>query len=195
MSRIRFVSHDKRLHRPVVAVLKQEFAQASARLPSAMALPPPPSSAVEHGFIDGAPYEPQVGDLAATLPTPILPAAADGPGASSPAPRTIGLAFAAYGLSPLLGGSLLALLQCGEEDSAEDLAAVPDTDLDTALPDLAVGDEERPRLCLRRARSEASLKNFAQPSRRRRPLPRRPSRTRHRHPSWCRSKTRVIARN
>ena len=144
MSRIRFVSHDKLSHRPVVAVLKQEFAQASARLPSTMALPPPPGFAMEHGFTDGAPYEPQVGDLAATLPTPILPAAADGPGASSPAPRTIGLAFAAYGLSPLLGGSLLALLQCGEEDSAEDLAAVPDTDLDTALPDLAVGDEGRP---------------------------------------------------
>ena len=49
-----------------------------------------------------------------------------------------------WSLSPVLGGSLLAFLQRGEEDSAEDLAAVPDTDLDTVLPDLAVGDEGRP---------------------------------------------------
>ena len=108
-----------------------------------MALPPPPGFALEHGFVDGAPYEPQEGDQAAIRPT-ILPPVPDGPGVASPAPRTVGLAFAAYGLSPLLGGSLLALLQCGEEDSAEDLAAVPDTDLDAALPDMIVGDEGRP---------------------------------------------------
>ena len=126
----------------------------------ATVLPTPPGFNADQGFVNGdaaSSYEPWAGDqMGAADPAnpPPTQVSIFGPGLSqmvpsttpapSPAPRTVGIAFAAFGLSPLLGGSLLALLQCGEEDSAEDLSAVPDADIDTALPDLQVGDEARP---------------------------------------------------
>ena len=58
-------------------------------------------------------------------------------------PLTVGLAFAAYGLSPVLSASLLVSMGCEEDDPADVLAAAPQEEITDLIKGVVVGDECR----------------------------------------------------
>ena len=58
-------------------------------------------------------------------------------------PLTVGLAFAAYGLSPVLSASLLVSMSCDEDDPADVLAAAPQEEVTDLIKGVVVGDECR----------------------------------------------------
>ena len=62
----------------------------------------------------------------------------------TPGPQTVAVALAAYGLSPLLGAALVNTLGCSEDDSAEALADLPETEIPNLTNDLLIGEELRP---------------------------------------------------
>ena len=140
-----------------------------------MALRTPPGFSLEHGFAEGLPgtYEPlggedDVPELAAEFDgetATILPTSTCGqdlphvPG-PTPQPQTVAIALATYGLSPLLGAALVRTLGCDEEDSAEALADLPDSELPNLTNELLIGDELRPRRSLKRVRFTPSSRSY-----------------------------------
>ena len=117
------------------------------------AFPPPPGFRAEAGFEEGDGYEPRGADSAssglqgALLPTTLEPKV-DGPPAHLACVNgsTVGVAFAAFGLSAPLRYALLKAFECGEEDSAEAIAETLDTEIEEILEEGLFDEDYRPLL-------------------------------------------------
>ena len=120
-----------------------------------MAIRTPPGFSLEQGLGEAElAYEPLgeddageelglLGDVT-LLPTPDQGPVAGHVPENTPRPQTVAVALATYGLSPLLGAALISTLGCSEEDSAEALADLPESELPKLTSDLLIGDELRP---------------------------------------------------
>ena len=115
------------------------------------AFPPPPGFRAEAGFEEEDGYEPRGADSAssglhgALLPTTLEPKV-DGPPTHLACVNgsTVGVAFAAFGLSAPLRYALLKAFECGEEDAAEAIAETPDTEIEEILEEVLLDDNSRP---------------------------------------------------
>ena len=101
-----------------------------------------------HGLGDME-YEPEEGAQmdrpGAILPTSRLPPTQHAPASQSGVrPATLGIAFAAYGLSTPLRMALLKAFECDESESPEAFATTPDREVDEILEETLIEDERPP---------------------------------------------------
>ena len=134
-------SHASLRHQWLVRLLVAAMAFASD-------FPVPEGFDPHHGLGDTE-YEPEEGAQmnrpGAILPTSRLPPTQPAPASQSGVrPATLGIAFAAYGLSTPLRMALLKAFECDESESPEPFATTPDREVDEILEETLIEDERPP---------------------------------------------------